>query len=60
MKELLMSRASYVLNVLNEIKKEHRLVMVLMMLWSVVTHFFSSEEFVHHLGKYQCCGEQGR
>lgn len=51
MKELLMSRANYVLSVLNEIKKEHRLVMVLMMLWSVVTHFFSSEEFSAGINK---------
>ena len=45
MKELLLSRATYVLNLLNEIKKEHRLMLVLMLLWGLVTNFFSSPEF---------------
>lgn len=45
MKELLLSRAGYALNLLNEIKKEHRLVVVLLVLWSLVTNWFSSPEF---------------
>jgi hypothetical protein len=45
MKELIMNRATYVLNLLNEIKKEHRLMIVLMLLWSIVTNLFSSPEF---------------
>ena len=45
MKELIMNRATYVLNLLNEIKKEHRLMIVLMLLWSAVTNLFSSPEF---------------
>ncbi|MDR6783759.1 type VI protein secretion system component VasK [Pedobacter africanus] len=45
MKELLLSRAGYALNLLNEIKKEHRLMLVLLLLWGLVTHWFSSPEF---------------
>lgn len=44
MKELLLSRAGYVLNLLNEIKKEHRLMLVLLALWGIVTKVFSSPE----------------
>jgi hypothetical protein len=32
------------LNLLYEVKKEHRLMMGLMLLWSIVTHLFSSPE----------------
>lgn len=44
MKTLLLSRAGYVLNLLNEIKKEHRLMLVLLALWGIVTNLFSSPE----------------
>jgi hypothetical protein len=33
------------LNLIYEIKKEHRLMIVLMLLWSIITHVFSSPEF---------------
>jgi len=45
MKALLFSRAGYALELLNNIKKEHRLMVVLMLLWCLVTNFFSSPEF---------------
>lgn len=45
MKALLLSRAGYALNLLNEIKKEHRLMVVLLLLWGLVTNWFSSPEF---------------
>ncbi|MBB5441288.1 hypothetical protein HDC92_004995 [Pedobacter sp. AK017] len=32
------------INLVNEVKKEHRLVVVLMLLWSVITNVFSSAE----------------
>lgn len=44
MKEILINRGIYLWNLLNGVKKEHRLVLSLMVLWSVVTEFFSSEE----------------
>ncbi|WP_316812618.1 hypothetical protein [Pedobacter heparinus] len=34
-----------VLNLIYEVKKEHRLMIVLMLLWSIITHVFSSPEF---------------
>jgi hypothetical protein len=44
MKEILMNRGIYLWNLLNGVKKEHRLMLSLMALWSVVTEFFSSPE----------------
>ena len=44
MRTILMNRGIQLWNLLNGVKKEHRLMLSLMVLWSVVTEFFSSEE----------------
>ncbi|WP_285054547.1 hypothetical protein [Pedobacter ginsengisoli] len=44
MKEILMNGGIHLWNLLNGVKKEHRLMLSLMALWSVVTEFFSSPE----------------
>jgi hypothetical protein len=44
MRTILINRGIQLWNLLNGVKKEHRLVLSLMVLWSVVTEFFSSEE----------------
>jgi hypothetical protein len=44
MKTLIINRGLYLLNLLMGVKKEHRLLVVLMVLWGVVTRFWSSPE----------------
>jgi hypothetical protein len=44
MKTLIINRGLHLLNLLMGVKKEHRLLMVLMVLWGVVTRFWSSPE----------------
>ncbi|WP_316789589.1 hypothetical protein [Pedobacter frigoris] len=44
MKTFIMNRGLHILNLLNEVKKEHRLVMLLVLGWELITRFFSSPE----------------
>ncbi|HKG07219.1 MAG TPA: hypothetical protein VKB19_12205 [Pedobacter sp.] len=44
MKTILTGSLFYLLRVLNEVRKEHRLMGVLMLLWSLITAFFSNPE----------------
>lgn len=44
MRDFILNRATYALNTLVDIRKEHRLVLVLMLLWAAVTHLMSSPE----------------
>ena len=44
MKEMILSRVMNILGLLREIKKEHRLMAVLLLLWSIITNVFSIPE----------------
>jgi len=44
MKTLIISRLTQTLHLINDVKKEHHLMLALMVLWGIITNLFSSPE----------------